>query len=243
MSLGKMETVARPLYQQVAEILTEQIAEGQWKSGQLLPSEPKLAQQLGVSPGTVRKALDQLAANQLVTRHQGKGTFVSISTREEMMFRFFRLIEKSGRRTMPESQETGREVMVAGEIYAPIFNISPEDKVVSFQRLRQVEGVTMMIEHVVLPQKLFQDVDKIEDHLPTTLYDFYEQRFGVKVIHVDEEISARLASEEEAQLLSLKIPAAVMTIRRTAQSFNGQVIELRDCVLNPENHAYLSQLS
>ena len=81
----------QPLYQQVRELLLAKIASGAWRPAQALPSEQALAGELGVSQGTVRKALDALAAESVVERRQGKGTFVAQHTIESAQFRFFRL--------------------------------------------------------------------------------------------------------------------------------------------------------
>src|SRR6478672_7519758 len=67
----------RPLYRQVRDVLVKRIADGVWQAGQMLPSEPDIAADLGVSPGTVRKALDEMTAENLVVRRQGRGTYVA----------------------------------------------------------------------------------------------------------------------------------------------------------------------
>ncbi|HSR54974.1 MAG TPA: GntR family transcriptional regulator, partial [Alphaproteobacteria bacterium] len=66
-----------PLYRQVKELLLQRVVSGYWKPGEILPSEVKLAAEFNVSQGTVRKALEEMAAEHLVVRHQGKGTFVA----------------------------------------------------------------------------------------------------------------------------------------------------------------------
>src|SRR5712675_2443257 len=99
----------RPLYRQVKELLMKRLGDGSWSPGQLLPSEPEIAAGLGVSPGTVRKALDEMSAESLVIRRQGRGTFVARHDEERILFQFFRLIPDSGERRFPE----GRTISVA----------------------------------------------------------------------------------------------------------------------------------
>ena len=67
----------RPLYVQVMEIISKRIEKGEWGPGEVLPAEPKFAEELGVSQGTVRKALDNIARKKIVVRRQGRGTFVA----------------------------------------------------------------------------------------------------------------------------------------------------------------------
>ncbi|MGI9406656.1 MAG: GntR family transcriptional regulator, partial [Hyphomicrobiaceae bacterium] len=97
---------ARPLYLQVQELLTRRISSGTLGPGAALPNEFQIAGELGVSQGTVRKALDALAAARLVVRVQGKGTFVVEQTPEEVHFRFFNIFDATGQRVLPESRET-----------------------------------------------------------------------------------------------------------------------------------------
>src|SRR3954449_5070932 len=93
----------RPLYRQVRDTLVRRIADGVWRPGQLLPSEPELAVDLGVSQGTVRKALDEMAAENLVIRRQGRGTFVARHDDARILFQFFKLLPDSGEKRFPES--------------------------------------------------------------------------------------------------------------------------------------------
>ena len=66
-----------PLYQQIKALITQRLQSGEWKPGELIPSEVELAARFKVSQGTVRKAIDDLAASNLLVRRQGKGTFVA----------------------------------------------------------------------------------------------------------------------------------------------------------------------
>lgn len=85
----------QPLYKQVYAVLVRRIADSEWQPGDSLPSEQVLALELGVSQGTVRKALDALAGEKLVQRRQGKGTFVAEHTQEHALFRFFALLART----------------------------------------------------------------------------------------------------------------------------------------------------
>lgn len=243
MSTGKLETLARPLYQQVVDIMMRRIADGQWKSGQMLPSEPKLAVELGVSPGTVRKALDQLAAEQLVTRRQGLGTSVAVSTRKDMLYRFFKLIDKTGQRFMPDCEELGRNVVAPNKFFSGLFNLKGKEKVISVLRRRARDDDPIMTERVTLPIPLFKGLDKREAQLPTTLYDFFETDFGLKVLRAEEKLTAVIASQEDVELLNVREGSALMVIERTTFTFNDQIIEHRLSRMSTDNHAYLSELT
>src|SRR5215204_1783030 len=94
----------RPLYRQVRDVLVKRIADGVWQAGQVLPSEPEIAADLGVSPGTVRKALDEMTAENLVVRRQGRGTYVARHDDARILFQFFKLEPDSGERAFPDSR-------------------------------------------------------------------------------------------------------------------------------------------
>ena len=97
----------QPLYKQVYAVFVRRISEGAWRPGQALPSEQALARELGVSQGTVRKAMDTLAGENLILRRQGKGSFVAEHTQEHALFRFFRLARPTpiGERVTPQLGE------------------------------------------------------------------------------------------------------------------------------------------
>src|SRR5580704_8078982 len=96
-----MRLGARPLYAQVREVLVRRLVDGVWAPGEGLPSEMELAAELDVSQGTVRKALDTMAADKLLVRHQGRGTFVSIHDEARILFQFFKLAPDMGEPVFP----------------------------------------------------------------------------------------------------------------------------------------------
>ena len=85
-----------PLYQQIKGLITQSLESGEWKPGEIIPSEVELAGRYKVSQGTVRKAIDELAAENLLVRRQGKGTFVATHNEERAQFRFLRLLADDG---------------------------------------------------------------------------------------------------------------------------------------------------
>src|SRR6187402_3773295 len=85
-----------PLYQQIKDLILQSLEAGEWKPGESIPSEMELAGRFRVSQGTVRKAIDELAAENLVVRRQGKGTFVATHSERHVQYRFLRLLPDSG---------------------------------------------------------------------------------------------------------------------------------------------------
>src|SRR6478736_8980099 len=85
-----------PLYQQIKGLILQSLEAGEWKPAEAIPSEIELAARFRVSQGTVRKAIDELAAENLVVRRQGKGTFVATHAERHTRYRFLRLVPDSG---------------------------------------------------------------------------------------------------------------------------------------------------
>ena len=95
----------QPLYLQIKALLEQSLEAGEWRPGEAIPSEIELARRFGVSQGTVRKAIDALAADNLVVRRQGKGTFVATHTEEKASsFRFLRIRRNDGEDEYPASR-------------------------------------------------------------------------------------------------------------------------------------------
>src|SRR5574343_489942 len=86
-----------PLYRQIKDFLIRSLEEGEWGPGDAIPSEGDLAMRFNVSQGTVRKAIDEMAAENMLVRRQGKGTFVATHSDPRSFYRFLRLVPDDGR--------------------------------------------------------------------------------------------------------------------------------------------------
>lgn len=231
---------AAPLYRQVKEILVARIAKGDWRPGDMLPSEPKLAAELGVSPGTVRKALDEMTSDKLVQRRQGRGTFVATTTSDSALFHFFKLVDDDRRPMMPESRELSRLIRIATADERRVLKLGPKERVVFVRRLRASRGVPMMVETVTLPLRRFPEMERYAEEFPNTLYDLYQFRFNVTIRQVAEVLRAVTASEEDSELLKVAAGAPLLEIDREAFTFDHEPVEWRVSRLDTRHTAYLS---
>lgn len=216
----------RPLYRQVYDFLVRQIAEGAWRPAEALPSEQALAEKLGVSQGTVRKALDALSVEKLVERRQGKGTYVAEHTQERSLFRFFRISEPGGERSYPTSADETTRRRPARPVEARKLHLDKGAQVVEISRTRLIDGEPAVLERSVLPIALFPDIDKRRP-LPNALYALYQQEFGVNIVSADEELRADAATREDARLLGLQPGAPLLHIERVAIALDGKRVEWR----------------
>lgn len=234
----------QPLYKQVYDVFVRRIAEGHWRPAEALPSEQALAAELRVSQGTVRKALDTLAAENLVVRHQGKGTYVAEHTQEHSLFRFFRLARPGtdGERVTPESSDARCKRRAASAAESEKLHLSKGATVVEIRRVRLIEGEPAVIEKSVVPLKLFPEIDH-QDALPNTLYSLYQSVYGVNIVLAREELSAVLATKADERELGIRPGSPMLRIERVAISISGQRAELRTSRCDTRHVVYAIDVS
>jgi len=232
----------RPLYQQVRDILRQRITDGVWSPGEPLPAEPRLAAELGVSQGTVRKALDELASANLVDRRQGRGTYVTRQTAERALFHFFHIVDPNGRRVTPTSRtlDCRRSVGTARELER--LGAQPGAVVVRIARLRSLEGREALVERIAVPASLFPDLGA-DGPLPNALYELYQERFGVTIARATEHLRAVVAADEDTQLLGIAAGTPLLEIDRVAFDLEDRPVEWRVSRLLSDGFAYLSALT
>ncbi|MGB8327725.1 MAG: GntR family transcriptional regulator [Steroidobacteraceae bacterium] len=216
----------RPLYRQVYDYLVKQIVDGAWRPAEVLPSEQALAGKLGVSQGTVRKALDALTVEKLVERRQGKGTYVAEHTQEGALFRFFRLTTREGVRAIPTSAaESVRRRPARREELAKL-KLASGALVVEILRTRLIEGDPSIVERIILPLALFPGIDK-RTLLPNALYALYQREYGHNIVAAHEELRADAARKEDCRRLKLKVGDPLLHIERIGVALDGTRVEWR----------------
>lgn len=230
----------RPLYRQVKEVLIGRIASGAWRAGEAIPSEIEIAADLGLSQGTVRKALDEMAAERLVVRRQGRGTFVSRHDDDRILFQFFKLVPDEGERRFPESRVLAVETGDASPEETEHLGLGRAARVVRLVRERSIGGRAVIHERIVLPAEPFAPM--ADAPVPNNLYDLYATRFGVTVAGGSERLKAVAAGAEEARSLGVERGAPLLLIDRIATDLGGLPVEWRVSVCRTAEVHYLSVL-
>jgi GntR family transcriptional regulator len=201
---------AIPLYYQLKVWLTQRIQDGTLAPGQQIPTEQELCTQFGLSRGTVRQALTELAADGHVYLVRGRGTYVSESVPERWsvssMVSMSDILEQRG--LAFERQVHELSPRAATPAIATALRVEPQTPLVYLKRLWLVEGEPLMVADSYLPEKLAGGLYRV-DLNNQSLYQALESVCGVKVARVDRTLSVRLADEEERALLKLAAPAAV----------------------------------
>jgi GntR family transcriptional regulator len=231
----------RPLYRQVKELLITRLGDGSWAPGQLLPSEPEIAAGLGVSPGTVRKALDEMSAESLLVRRQGRGTFVASHNEERILFQFFRMVSDKGERRFPQSRVISVSVAKADPRTAARLAIAAKESVVTIERVRSLDDRPCIHEHIVLPRALFPGIERIRD-LPNNLYALYSTRYGVTIARGSESLKALAAGKRQTELLGCEPGEPILLIDRVALGVDGTRAEWRRSLCRTDRSHYLTEL-
>lgn len=230
----------RPLYRQVKENFVRRLVEGVWAPGMALPSEGQLASEIGVSQGTVRKALDELAAENLLVRRQGRGTFVAEHDEERILFQFFKLVRDDGVTHFPDSNVLDVASGIASDAERVALEIQAGDPVVRIRRLRSLGGSPLILETVSLPERVFPGL--VDGPVPNNLYSLFARRYGVTVAHAREKLKAVVLTADQANLLRVAAGSSALEIDRVALSLDGSPIERRLSLCLTEEAHYQSDL-
>lgn len=232
-----------PLYRRVKEQLVREIGQGRYPVTDPLPSEQKLAARFGVAQGTVRRALDELARENLVIRHQGRGTFVHAHGPERDRFHFFHLVAEDGERRLPASRVLSLTRRRVTQAEALTLDLAAQDQVVEIKRVRELAARPAILETIILSDQLFPDFAALgKAKVPNTLYELYQDRFGVIVHRAVEKITAVAAGPEDVTHLGLNRGAPLLRIERVALTLDGTPVELRISRCDTAHLAYLSDL-
>lgn len=232
-----------PLYKEIKIRLTRSLAAGEWKPGEAIPSESRLAEQFNVSIGTIRKAIDELVAERILLRQQGRGTFVATHTEDRTLFYFFHIVGKDGGRELPVSEMLSFRRGRAGAAEETPLSIARGERVFQMRNLLKLGGKPVILDEITVPAALFPDLDEtIFGQRDGTIYGLYQARYGINVIRISERLSAASPPARITAVLGAKHNAPVLMIRRVAYTYNDIPVEYRLSWVNTAQHEYLSDL-
>jgi GntR family transcriptional regulator len=230
----------RPLYAKVREELIARIRSGAWKPGQLIPNEFEIAALFGVSQGTARKALAALAAEGLVIRQQGRGTFVVEHTPAHVLFRFFNIFDDKNVQVIPDSRPATAVLAKASPAERIALILATSADVIRIARVRTREGRPFMSETISLPARPFAGLLELPE-IPNTLYDVFQKSFGILILRTDDRISAASADATVAATLGIAVGTPLLRIDRTAFGLDGRPIEWRVSLCHLGGAHYLAR--
>jgi GntR family transcriptional regulator len=236
-----------PLYQQIKALILQSLQSGEWKPSAAIPSEMDLAVRYKVSQGTVRKAIDELAAENLLVRRQGKGTFVATHAEQHVQYRFLRLYPDGG--DLQSEGPAQRQIIDCKRVRAPsdvakALAIRQTEAVLQVRRVLSFAATPTILEDLWLPGAQFKGLtaERLRDyHGP--MYALFETEFGVRMVRAEEKIRAVLPDEEQCSLLSIKAQTPLLSVERTSYTYNDAPMELRRGLYLTDTHYYRNALN
>ena len=258
-----------PLYQQIKALLLQSLQAGEWLPGQAISSEVELAARFRVSQGTVRKAIDEMATDNVLVRRQGKGTFVATHAEQATQFRFLRLLPDDG--SAPQLQRRLLECrrMRAPAEVARLLALAPGEAAVQVRRLLLApEGAALkpgsegsqgsqgsggsegsglrpvVLDDIWLPGTLFKGLTA--ERLQAwrgPMYRLFEAEFNVQMIRAEEKLRAVAATGPDAAMLAVCEGSPLLSVERLAYTYGDRPVELRRGLYHTMAHHYWNELS
>ncbi len=233
-----------PLYQQIKSLIVQSLQSGEWKAGELIPSEVELAYRFKVSQGTVRKAIDELSAENLVVRRQGKGTFVATHHEARVQFRFLRLMPDEGEARQPENRIVEVKRMRGPAEVTRLLDMKSGDSVVFIKRVQYFDEVPTILEEIWLPGATFKGLtlERLAEY-KGPMYGLFEAEFGTQMIHASEKVRAVAADEAAAKYLAVTPGAPLLSVDRVSFTYGEKPVEVRRALYLTDHHHYHNELS
>ena len=232
-----------PLYRQITGLITRSLEAGEWRPGEAIPSEMELAARYKVSQGTVRKAIDELAADNLLVRRQGKGTFVATHGEERSQFRFQRLTPEEGEQEYPGSRLLECKRARAGVEVARLLELKAGDSLVSIRRVLLFSGEPIVLDEIFLPGGLFKGLSAAKfNEYKGSMYKLFETEFGTRMIRAEEKIRAVSADAAAAELLLVPKDTPLLCVERVSFTYGDKPVEFRRGQYRTDKHFYKNAL-
>jgi GntR family transcriptional regulator len=236
-----------PLYQQIKTLILRSLQASEWKPGDMIPSEFDLAARFKVSQGTVRKAIDELATDNLLVRRQGKGTFVATHSEQHIQYRFLRLLPDTG--SLEDQGTAERRIIECRRLRAPAevarqLALRTGDPVLQVKRVLTFAQIPAILEEIWLPGVPFKGLTLetlADDKGP--MYALFEAQFGVRMVRAVEKIKALAADREAADLLGVAEASPLLSVERLAFTYNDTPMELRRGLYRTDTRHYRNELS
>lgn len=233
-----------PLYQQIKGLITRGLQSGEWRPGEAIPSEVDLAARFRVSQGTVRKAIDELAAENLLVRRQGKGTFVATHSEEKIQYRFLRLMPDDGVALPAERKVIDCRRMRAPAEVARVLELKAGDPAVQIRRVLSFKGQPVVLDDIWLNGQLFRGLtaERLSENRGP-MYALFESEFGVRMIRAEEKLRAVAADAASASLLGVNEGYPLLSVERLSLTYGDRPVEFRRGLYNTASHFYRNEVS
>lgn len=231
----------RPLHDQVREAIESQIRSGTIPPGARLQSERDLAERLGVSRVTIRRALDALADEGLVRAAPGSGRYVSEVALAEPPNALLSFTELGARRGLTATARVLRKrVRPATLEEAERIGIAPGAEMFEIDRLRMLDGVAVALDHTRVPIAIAPELPHI-DFRKASLYSVLEQA-GAGLVRADYTTEACAANAAQARRLGVTVGDPLLLARTTSYDSANRVVELGETAYRSDRYRFHATL-
>jgi GntR family transcriptional regulator len=233
-----------PLYRQIKALIMRSLQSGEWRPGEAIPSELDLAARYKVSQGTVRKAIDELSAEHLLMRRQGKGTFVATHNEARTQYRFLRLMPDEGEQEYPASRLLECRRARAGADTARQLEMKAGDGIVYLRRVLIFKGAPTVLDEIFLPASIFKGLSAAKfNEYKGSMYHLFETEYGTRMIRAEERITALAADAAAVEVLHVPLGAPLLCVDRVSFTYGDKPVEVRRGLYRTDRHYYKNELS
>ncbi|NHN32851.1 GntR family transcriptional regulator [Paenibacillus agricola] len=232
-----------PLYIQLKDVIVENIETGKWVYGDTIPTETELQKQYKISRITVRQAIGELVNSGILTRIQGKGTFVAAPKLESIrpeLTSFTRDMNERGFKT--KSYVMDFSIENSNERLQRVFQIADTVKVTKIERIRLVSDIPIGIHTTYLNTS-------ITPHLQLDKYILSDESLysalhneGVLLGEAHETVEAVLADQQTSGYLDISVGSAVLALTRITRLQDGNVFEYSKMLYRADKYKYTNVL-
>ena len=234
-----------PLYKQVEINILEDIDEGRLVPGDLIPSEPQLAEKLGVSQGTIKKAIDNLVKEKRLYRHQGKGTYVSAIDFNNSLFRFFAYGDAAGKGVRIHKETEIRKLKKAQKHIYQALGYEAGSDLLYIQRrgyIQDVEDRPILVEHCWWCPDIVPGLENEDVHIPDLMYALVVDKYKVPVVRAEESLTADIADKRTAEILGIPEKSPVIVLVRHTYTRKNKIIEYRKTIGRADKFSYRAEI-
>ncbi|HJU24735.1 MAG TPA: GntR family transcriptional regulator [Casimicrobiaceae bacterium] len=231
-----------PLYKQVRSDLVNRLSASEWKPGEALPSERKLADHYGVGIATIRAAIGELTAMKVLARRQGKGTYVCREEERRSVYQFFHVVRDDGVKVLPVSELVWIKSGRADPDVAHALELPRTAGGLAIHRLRNVltvNDVRIVVSDIAVSVAMFPGLTQQRVRTGgATIYAVYQSLYGINIVRTDEKLRASACDGDTARILRLRAGEPVLEVHRTAYTFNDVPVEVRVSRVRTRDYHY-----
>lgn len=229
-----------PKYQQLADILVQEIEDGRWDAREAIPSERELEDLYNVSRTTVRKALEVLISKGYLYREHGRGTFVTPPKLQQSLHSLTSFTNDISRRGL----EAGQRILSVERVDAPVrvrerLELSHEEQpVMRIERVRLANDEPIGIHIAYLALADDRQITEEEMDRFGSLYELLETKFNIVITEADETLEATAANEREASYLHIREGSPLLLIERTSWTQERRPVEFVKMLYRADRYKY-----